>query len=64
MTDVIVIPMDVKMNHVRDMAEPDAFRKALNVRLTHAGHVTEVMADVDQAKKLRRAAVVIMRSKL
>ena len=62
--DVIAIPMDVMMNHVRDMAEPDAFRKALNVRRTHAETVTGMMADADPVKKLHHAQAVIMRSKL
>ena len=50
-TDVTAIPMDATMNHVRDMAEPDAFRKALNVRQTHVETATEMMADVDLVKR-------------
>lgn len=49
--DVIAIPMDATMNHVRDMAEPDAFRKALNVRQTHVETATGMMADVDPVKR-------------
>ena len=50
-TDVTAIPMDATMNHVRDMAEPDAFRKALNVRRMHVETATGMMADVDPVKR-------------
>lgn len=61
--DVIAIPMDATMKIVLDTAAVDVFRKAVNVRRTHAETATEVMADVDQAKKSRHAQAVIMRSK-
>lgn len=61
--DVIAIPMDATMKIVLDTTAMDAFRKALNVRRMHAETATEVMADVNPAKRSRHAAAVIMRSK-
>ena len=51
MTDVIAIPMDAMMKSVLDTAAVDVFRKAVNVRRTHAETATGMMADVDLVKR-------------